>query len=193
MTFLTPPPDSPEVRALHEADLAQDGFVMNLTHLWAHDPPTNAAFTSLLLRAGEVAGLAPSDRGVLICASAAALGDSYCALAWGGRLSRLLDEETALAVLHGQHDRLSTREAALARWASAVARDPSATTPDDVALLREVGFDDRQVFALTTYVALRLAFSTVNGALGATPDPRLRDDAPPAVAEAVTWGRGVVD
>lgn len=191
MTFLTPPPDSPEVRALHEADLAQDGFVMNLTHLWAHDPPTNDAFTALLLRVGEVAGLAPSDRGVLVCATAATLGDSYCALAWGGRLSRLLDEATALAVLRGQYDQLPAREAALARWASAVTRDPNATTADDVAALRQVGYDDRQVFALTTYVALRVAFSTVNGALGATPDAPLRDVAPPAVAGTVTWGRGV--
>lgn len=31
-------------------------------------------------------------------------------------------------------------------------------------------FDDGQVFAITTFVALRLAFSTANDALGAQPD-----------------------
>lgn len=191
MTFLSSPPDSPAVRALHQADVAQDGYVMNLTHLWAHDPPTNSAFTGLLRHTAEVAGLSPSDRGVLICATAAALGDSYCAWAWGGRLSRLVDEETAAAVLRGDLEGLPARHRELARWASAVVRDPSGTTADDVSGLREVGCDDRQVFAITTYVALRLAFSTVNGALGATPDPQLRDDAPPAVAKTVTWGRGV--
>lgn len=193
MTFLTEPPDSPAVQALYAADVAQDGFVMNLTHLWAHDPPTNDSFTALLVHTAEVAGLTTVERGVLVCATAVTRGDSYCALAWGGRLSRFADEETALAVLKGEHDELPKRTRALARWASAVVRDPSGTTPDDVVALRTAGFDDRQVFALTTYVALRLAFSTVNGALGARPDPQLRDDAPPAVTETVTWGRGVVD
>lgn len=39
------------------------------------------------------------------------------------------------------------------------------------------------------YVALRLAFSTVNDALGAHPDAELADEAPAAVRDAVTWGR----
>lgn len=193
MTFLDRPADSPAVRALHASDVAQDGYVMNLTHLWAHDPPTNEALTGLLVHTAEVAGLEPADRGVLVCATAAALGDSYCALAWGGRLSQLVDEETTLAVLRGELHELSPRHRALARWAREVVRSPSSTTHDDVEALRAVGFTDQQVFALTTYVALRLAFSTVNGALGATPDPRLRDDAPRRVVETVTWGRGVVE
>lgn len=80
---------------------------------------------------------------------------------------------------------------ALARWARLVARDPNATTEADVQALRDVGFDDRQVFAATTFVALRIAFSTVNDALGALPDRRLADDAPPAVRAAATYGRPV--
>ncbi|GGD08044.1 hypothetical protein [Nocardioides daphniae] len=193
MTFLSEPPGSPDVEALYAADVDQDGFVMNLSRLWAHDPATNDSFTSLLVRTAEIAGLTTVERGVLVCATAAARGDSYCALAWGGRLSRFADEETALAVLKGELEALPERLRVLAAWARAVVLDPSATGPDDVAALRGVGFDDRQVFALTTYVALRHAFSTVNGALGATPDPQLRDDAPPAVTETVTWGRGVED
>ncbi|QCX26377.1 carboxymuconolactone decarboxylase family protein [Nocardioides jishulii] len=193
MTFLSEPVDGPAVQTLYAADVADDGYVMNLTHLWAHDPPTNEALTSLLVHTAEVARLTPADRGVLICATAAALGDSYCALAWGGRLSRLADEATALAVLRGELDDLPQRVRTLAQWADAVVRNPAATQATDVDALRTVGFDDRQVFALTTYVALRLAFSSVNASLGATPDPQLRDDAPPAVAETVTWGRGVED
>jgi hypothetical protein len=70
-----------------------------------------------------------------------------------------------------------------------VSRDPSSTTEDDVDALRAVGYDDRQIFAITLYVAMRVAFSTVNDALGATPDSELVARVPAAVRSAVTYGR----
>lgn len=78
-------------------------------------------------------------------------------------------------------------------WARAVVRRPSATTAADVQALRDAGFDDRQIFAITLFVALRLAFSSVNGALGARPDRQLFDRAPAAVRSVVTSGRPVAD
>jgi hypothetical protein len=45
------------------------------------------------------------------------------------------------------------------------------------------------VQAITTFVALRLAFSTVNDALGAVPDDELRASVDPQVNDVVTWGR----
>ncbi len=57
--------------------------------------------------------------------------------------------------------------------------------------LRDVGFDDAEIFAITALVALRIAFSTVNDALGASPDAALRSAAPGAVLDAVTFGRTV--
>jgi hypothetical protein len=42
---------------------------------------------------------------------------------------------------------------------------------------------------MTLYVALRIAFSTVNDALGARPDRRLVEAAPAAVHDAVSYGR----
>ena len=77
----------------------------------------------------------------------------------------------------------------MAAWARKVARDPNATTPADVQALRDAGLDDEQIFAITTFVALRLAFSTVNDALGAQPDAQLAQSLPPEVRDAVTYGR----
>ena len=77
----------------------------------------------------------------------------------------------------------------MAAWARKVARDPNATTPADVQALRDAGLDDEQIFAITTFVALRLAFSTVNDALGAQPDAQLAQSLPPEVRDAVTSGR----
>jgi alkylhydroperoxidase family enzyme len=70
-----------------------------------------------------------------------------------------------------------------------VAGDPNGTTAADVEALRAAGFDDAQVLAITVFVAQRLAFSTVNDALGAQPDDQLVAAAPEPVRAAVTFGR----
>ena len=72
-----------------------------------------------------------------------------------------------------------------------MAGDPNGTTPADVDELRAAGFDDAQVLGLTVFVALRLAFSTVNDALGARPDPEVAAAAPAEVREIVNYGRAV--
>lgn len=191
MTFLAEPVHTAAVQALHEDDLADLGYVMNLTRVWSHHPTTHDGLIGLLAEVTELAGLSHRDRGIVVSATAATYGDSYCALAWGSRLADVSDPVLAVGVLTGDDSRLSDRERALATWARAVADDPNATTADEVDGLRQVGFDDRQIFALTTFIALRIAFSTVSAALGAAPDPELQDAAPPAVAATVTWGRPV--
>jgi len=52
-----------------------------------------------------------------------------------------------------------------------------------------VGLGDREIFEATAFIALRLAFSTINDALGAAPDKQLADAAPPLVRTAVSYGR----
>jgi alkylhydroperoxidase family enzyme len=77
----------------------------------------------------------------------------------------------------------------MAAWARQGARNPDATTSADVEALRGAGFGDNQIFAMTVFVAPRLAFLTVSDALGATPDPELFEGAPKEVAAAVAYGR----
>jgi hypothetical protein len=79
----------------------------------------------------------------------------------------------------------------MATWARKVARDPNATTPADIQALRDTGLDDGQIFAITAFVALRLAFSTINDSLGAQPDAQLAQSLPQEVRAAVTYGRPV--
>jgi alkylhydroperoxidase family enzyme len=129
------------------------------------------------------------DFAVLVAATAAELGDSYCSLAWGGKLAALSDEHTAAAVLRGRESDLTDRDVALARWARRVVRDPNSTTDEDVRSLREAGLGDKEIVEATAFVAFRLAFSTVNDALGAQPDSKLAEHAPEAVRRAVSYGR----
>lgn len=108
---------------------------------------------------------------------------------WGSKLAGVSDPELAAAVIRGTDEGLSDDERELASWARKVAGDPNRTTTEDVGSLRSAGFSDSQIFAVTVFVALRLAFSTVNDALGVGPDTALRGAAPRAVVEAVGFGR----
>lgn len=175
---------------MYDGDRSEDGYVWNVTRLWAWRPDVDEAFSALRAALTDGASLSARDRAVLVAATAGQRNDSYCSFAWGSNLARLADPDTAAAVIAGRPSTaLSPREAALAVWAGKVVEDPNATTETDVERLREVGLTDREVFEATTFIALRLAFSTVNDALGAAPDHQLAEAAPDPVRDAITWGR----
>ena len=190
-SFLQEPPVSPQVRALHDEDVADSGYVSNLSRLWAHQPDTLKRLFDLMSQAFTPSGLSFRQRRILVTAAASALGDSYCSLAWGGKLGKASGAAIAAGVLNGSDAGLTDQEKAMAGWARKVARDPNATTPADVQALRDAGLDDGQIFAITAFVALRLAFSTINDSLGAQPDAELAQSLPQEVREAVTYGRSV--
>ena len=192
-SFLNEPPVSAEVQALFDEDLADGGYVWNGSRLWAHQPDTLRQLFELMSQAFRASGLSFRQRGILVTAAASTLGDSYCSLAWGGKLAGASDGVLAAGVLTGADAGLSDQEKALAAWARKVAADPNATTPADIAALRDCGLDDGQIFAVTTFVALRLAFSTINDSLGAQPDAQLARSLPAEVREAVTYGRPVAE
>ena len=167
------------------------GWVMNVSRLWAWQPASQEALFDLLGAVSD--GFSMRERGVLVAACTSTFGDSYCSMAWGGKLAKESDTETAVGVLTGSDEGLTPSEKAMARWARAVAEDPNAATQADIDDLRAAGFSDAEVFAMTVFVALRLAFSTVNDALGSRPDPELRSFSPPEVIAAVGFGRRIGD
>jgi len=129
-------------------------------------------------------------RSVLKRSTARARRDACCALAWGARLAKLADAALAADVLRRDGaPALDAREKALSGWAERIALDPNATTAADIDALRNAGLTDREILEATVYISLRLAFATVNDALGAQPDPELVAEAPPEVRAAVTYGR----
>ena len=167
------PSSDEHVERMYEADRSGQGYVAHLTRVWANSPEALDALSYVLKEATITAGLDTRTRALLVTACAATIGDSYCSLAFGSQLARDAGDDTATAVISGKDGALSPDERALVRWARRVASDPSATTEEEVDSLRALGYDDRQIFAITLFVALRLAFSTVNDALGATPDAEL--------------------
>jgi alkylhydroperoxidase family enzyme len=154
------------------------GFVMNATRVWAHLPGAKSSLFALMEATASAASLTFRQRAVLVTTTATSLGDPYCSLAWGTRLAGHAGIEVATSIIHQEHDRLAEDDRVLADWARAVAGDPTATTAQDVDRLREAGFADEQIFALTAYIALRVAFAIVNDSLGAQPDEALVARAP---------------
>ena len=187
--FLATPAPTPDAQRLFDDDLEGVGYVTNVARLWAYSPTTLAGLSELMGQATQAGSLTLRQRGVLVTATASSLGDSYCSLAWGKRLADAAGPEVAAAVIRGENEGLDGTERALAQWARSMATEPNAIAADDVQALRDAGFDDAQIFAITTFVALRLAFSITNDALGAAPDRQLGSSAPEQVLSAVTFGR----
>jgi uncharacterized peroxidase-related enzyme len=189
--FLEMPDVSDAARRIFDEDLEEHGFVMNVSRLWAYAPGELESLFDWLGAVTRLGSLSRRQRGILVAAAASTLGDAYCSLAWGQRLAE--DSSSAIAgdVLRGGDEGLDEAERALATWARRVVSDPNGVTDDNVEELRNVGFSDTQIFAITAYVAGRIAFSTVNDALGAQPDQQLAADVPREVRDAVHYGRPV--
>jgi len=188
-SFLAAPAESPSVEAVFQASRESDGYVPNYVRVWCWRPEILEAFAKL--RAAVLADSTLSEREVaaMVAATASALGDSYCSLAWGEKLAAVSDDKTAASVIRGEDAGLSRREAALARWSRTLVDDPNGTTGADLDRLRAAGLSEREIFDATVWIGLRLGFSTINDALGTQPDSELFERVPGQVREAVTFGR----
>jgi len=187
--FLAAAPVTPEAQRLFDEDLEGTGYVMNVSRLWAHMPKALVALSDLMGEVTRAGSLTFRHRCVLVTVAASTFGDSYCSLAWGKKLADVAGVDLAAAVIRGDDQGLDPSERALAQWARRMTTDPNAIVSDDVDALRAAGFDDVQILAITAYVALRVAFSTVNDALGAQPDFQLNSSTPEPVRSAITFGR----
>jgi len=189
--FLAAAPQTEHAQSMYDSDVELQGYVANLTRVWAYSPEALGALSFMLRQSMEMSGMTAHQRALLTSVSAATLGDSYCSLAFGRRLAATGGDVAAVQALTGRADELLPDDRVLATWARKVVEDPSSTTAADLDALREAGYDDSAIFALTLFVALRVTFSTVNSALGAGPDAELAERVPEAVLDAVTWGRPV--
>lgn len=183
--FLALAPTTEAVQQSYDDDVAERGYVTNISRLWVHAPALRKQVLDAANEAARQAGLSTRDQAVVITAMATSLGDSYCALVWGNRLTERAGELVARDVIRGEFDRLPDRDRLLAAWARRVTVDPNATIAEDVAQLRRLSMSDAQILALTTFAALRRAFASVNDALGLPPDEDLISSVRPVVREQI--------
>ena len=97
--FLRLPPDDEATARLYQHDLDDDGFVMNLSRLWAWRPEVGEVFTALRELLGAHSTLSGRERAVIVCATVGSLGDAYCSLAWGKKQADAAGATAAASVL----------------------------------------------------------------------------------------------
>ena len=112
--FLLEAPMIPEAQALYDEDLKDSGYVWNVSRLWAYQPDTMNDLFDLMGEAFTHSGLDFRQRGILVTTAASTLGDSYCSLAWGGKLAAKTDGALAAGVLSGDDTALTTQERTIA-------------------------------------------------------------------------------
>ena len=188
--FITEPENSADTARVYQSSVDSQGFVMNLTRAWAWRPDVFEGFAALRSLLTTHSSLSKREQAVIVCATAAELGDAYCSLAWGETLAAQAGAATAAAVIGASADNgLNARERALAEWSRKIVDDPNATSAQDVTALRSAGLSEKEIVEATMFAAFRLAFSTVNDALGVKPDWELAQSAPEEIMAAVTFGR----
>ena len=122
-------------------------------------------------------------------AAAHELRSTLCTLAHGKALLAFFSVADVIAIARGETpSSLSAADAALVRFARAIARDASAVTAADVAELKRHGFSDAEVFDIAATAAGRTFWTKLIESLGVAADAPLREiDA--ELRAALTVGR----
>ena len=69
-SFLEEPAVTPQVQARYDEDLAEGGYVWNMSRLWAHQPDTLNQLFALMSQAFKPSELGFRQRGMLVTATA---------------------------------------------------------------------------------------------------------------------------
>ncbi|ETK35528.1 carboxymuconolactone decarboxylase family protein [Microbispora sp. ATCC PTA-5024] len=180
MSHLSTPTESP----LYEAERAVLGYVPNYLRVLAPRPEVYQAW--LRLAEAVRAGMDLRRYELVTLTAARRLGSAYCGLAHAGVLrQRFYDDAALRAIVADHHDAgLAPVDVAVMDFADRVAADPTAVTERDIAVLRGHGLADDDILQIVLAVCLRRFFSGVLSAVGAVPDPVLRD-LPPDIRAAV--------
>ena len=178
--------------ALYDEDVEELGYVMNASRLWAHQPGAQGGLFGLLKDAVGAGALTFRQRGILV-RGVRVDARRLLLLAGVGRQA-------------GRRRRCRPRRRRAAGRRCRARRHRAGAGPLGPpghprsqrdrrrrrrrAACRRVR--RRADLRHHVFVALRIAFSTVNDALGARPDRELSTSVPDAVRDAVTFGRPAV-
>ena len=178
-----------EAFAMYDRQQKHYGYVPNYATVFSHRPEVMRRWAELLAALKR-----PMDQRRFELATFAAareLKSTLCTLAHGRALLAFFSADDVIAMARGEAPRtLSDAEGALMRFATAVARDASAVTADDVAELKRHGFSDAEVFDIAAVAAGRAFFTKVIESLGVKTDAPLRSMAP-ELRQALAVGRPI--
>ena len=178
-----------EAFAMYDRQQKHYGYVPNYATVFSHRPAVMRRWAELLAELKR-----PMDKRrfeLATFAAAVTLRSSLCTLAHGKALLQFFSAEDVMAMARGETPAsLSAAEAAIMRFACAVAHDASAVTADDVAEVKRHGLSDAEVFDIAAVAAGRAFFTKVIESLGVAADAPLRA-MDGALREALTVGRPI--
>jgi uncharacterized peroxidase-related enzyme len=190
--FIEPiPPEQAEGQTAQTYAEAEEtwGFLPGFVQVFSHHPEAYRAWQALIK---EVYGGMDRRRAELATLAAArALHSTCCAVAHGKVLrDRFYPSEQVvkIAVDH-HHADLDELDVAIMDFADRAANHPAETTEEEVARLRRLGLDDREIFDVALAVAARAFFATLIESLGTQAERPLVDALEPELVEALTVGR----
>jgi alkylhydroperoxidase family enzyme len=158
-----------EAFAMYDRQQRHYGYVPNYATVFCHRPEVMRRWGELLAAIKR-----PMDRRRFELATFAAaheLRSTLCTLAHGKALLAFFSDEDVIAMARGDlPSSVSTADAALMRFARAVARDASAVTAEDVAGLKRHGYSDAEVFEIAATAAGRAFFTKIIESLGVATD-----------------------
>jgi uncharacterized peroxidase-related enzyme len=178
-----------EAFAMYDRQQKHYGFVPNYATVFSHRPEVMRRWGELLAAIKR-----PMEKRrfeLATFAAARTLRSTLCTLAHGKALLEFFSAEDVMAMARGEApSSLSAADAALMRFARAVAHDASAITANDVAELKKHGFEDAEIFDIAATAAGRAFFTKVIESLGVATDAPLRSMSP-KLREALTVGRPI--
>jgi uncharacterized peroxidase-related enzyme len=192
MAFIdTIPPDAAtgDVAAMYETDRAAWGFLPNLTRPYSHRPGVYAAWRGL--NGAIKANMDERRYEIATLAAARRLRSSYCSLAHGRVLARLIPAAVVRDIAAGRpSEQLDEVDTAVIDLADKVAADATTVTEGDIARLRSLGLSDAEILDVVLAAAARCFFSKVLDAVGCDPDAAFQE-LDPGLRDALTVGRPI--
>jgi uncharacterized peroxidase-related enzyme len=192
MAFIdTIPPDAADgdVAAMYETDRAAWGFLPNFTRAYSHRPGVYAAWRSL--NGSIKANMDERRYEIATLAAARRLRSSYCSLAHGRVLARLIPAAVVQDIALGRpSEQLEEVDTAVIDLADKVAADATTVTRDDIERLRRLGLSDAEILDVVLAAAARCYFSKVLDAVGCDPDAAFHE-LEPGLRDALTVGRPI--
>jgi uncharacterized peroxidase-related enzyme len=179
-----------DVAAMYETDRAAWGFLPNFTRAYSHRPGVYAAWKGL--NGAVKANMDERRYEIATLAAARRLRSSYCSLAHGRALARLIPASVVQDIALGRpSDELDEVDSAVIDLADKVARDATSVTQADIERLRGLGLADAEILDVVLAAAARCFFSKVLDAVGCDPDADFNDLIEPRLRDALTVGRPI--
>lgn len=190
--FLTPA-DSPSndfAGYLAEEEAAW-GFAPNYAYCFADHPQVARAWKAL--NRSIVEGMDRRTYEIASIAVARTRRSTYCTTAHSKFIRDICGDPAVLDALADSPDgaTLAARDAAVYRFATAIAVDASAVTEDDVEALRGHGLSDADIASIAYAAAARMFFTSVLDSLGARLDAATAEQFRPDQLRGMVVGRPV--